>query len=48
MEKIILETIRSINSETKPGNDAISFGRMKQLKVQFLVFLMKRWMEMIV
>ena len=37
-----------MNFETKPGSDGISFHRMKWQKAEFLDFLMKRRMEMIV
>ena len=46
MAKILLETIRKISFDTKPGNEGISFRRIKGRKAQFLDFSMKRRMEM--
>ena len=46
MAKLLLETIRKINFETKPENEGISFRRIKRQKAQFSDFSMKRRMEM--
>ena len=48
MAKFPLEAVQNTNFETKPGNDGISFHRMKRQKAEFLDFLMKRRMEIIV
>ena len=46
MAEILLETVRNISFETKPGNEGTLFRRMKQQKAQFLGFPMERRMEM--
>ena len=48
MAKILLEAIRNISFETKPGNGGISYRLMKRQKAQFSDFSIKRRMEMIV